>query len=93
MIVRGDDRLAMRVADAGMEGDADGHDRDFEDTARAMAGEDAVAAEARVEALVTIAVQRWRLDDALFWQRAMFRARLIRAERGGSWTGKEELRC
>lgn len=80
MILRGGDRLAMRVlgpADPGNE-----HDRDLDRLSHALAAEDAVTAQARVEELVTIAVQKRQLDDVVFWQRVMFKARLIRARRG-----------
>ncbi len=57
-----------------------------EDLARAFADQDAKASEALIETLVTQAVRQWRLDDATFWQRVKFQARLIRAtgRSGGS---------
>lgn len=50
-----------------------------EELAREFACQDAVTSEALIASLVTQAVQQWRLDDATFWQRVKFHARLIRA--------------
>jgi len=84
VIRRGDDRLAMRElgsADPVFDGAA------VDRAARTLANEDAVAAAGHVEALVTIAVQNRRLDEVVFWQRVMFKSRLIRARRGVSPPG------
>lgn len=50
-----------------------------EELAIEFARRDAAAAEALIEVLVTQAIRQWRLDDATFWQRVKFHARLIRA--------------
>ena len=55
------------------------HGANVEDVAREFARQDAVTSEALIASLVTQAIQQWRLDDATFWQRVKFHARLIRA--------------
>jgi hypothetical protein len=55
------------------------HGASVEDRAREFARQDAVTSEVVIAALVTQAIQQWRLDDATFWQRVKFQARLIRA--------------
>ena len=50
-----------------------------EDVALTFAQHDADTAEALIAVLVTQAVRQWRLDDATFWQRVKFKARMIRA--------------
>ena len=39
-------------------------------------------AEAIIDWLVTRAVRRWTLDEATFWQRVRYQARLVRARAG-----------
>ena len=53
-----------------------------EDLARAFAAQDAATSEALIETLATQAIRQWRLDDATFWQRVKFQARMIRARHG-----------
>ncbi|MGA1798300.1 hypothetical protein VH567_05915 [Sphingomonas sp. 4RDLI-65] len=53
-----------------------------EDLAREFAKQDAAASEALIETLATQAIRQWRLDDATFWQRVKFQARMIRAQMG-----------
>jgi hypothetical protein len=55
------------------------HGANVGDLAREFAQQDAVTSEALIASLVTQAIQQWRLDDATFWQRVKFQARLIRA--------------
>ena len=59
-----------------------------EDLARAFAMQDAATSEALIETLATQAIRQWRLDDATFWQRVKFQARMIRAKQG-SWSSHE----
>lgn len=53
-----------------------------EDLAREFAKQDAASSEALIETLATQAIRQWRLDDATFWQRVKFQARMIRAQMG-----------
>ncbi len=55
------------------------HGSSVEELAREFAQHDAVTSEALIASMVTQAIQQWRLDDATFWQRVKFQARLIRA--------------
>ncbi len=55
------------------------HGACVEDLAREFAKQDAATSEALIESLVTQAIRQWRLDDATFWQRVKFQARLVRA--------------
>lgn len=55
-----------------------------EDLARAFAAQDAASSEALIETLATQAIRQWRLDDATFWQRVKFQARMIRAQMGSA---------
>jgi len=59
-----------------------------EDLARAFAAQDAATSEALIETLATQAIRQWRLDDATFWQRVKFQARMIRARQGSGSSGK-----
>lgn len=59
--------------------DCTDHGVDIEELAIEFARQDAALAESLIETLVTQAVRQWRLDDATFWQRVKFHARLIRA--------------
>ncbi len=59
-----------------------------EELAREFAKQDAATSEALIETLATQAIRQWRLDDATFWQRVKFQARMIRA-RQGSWSMEE----
>lgn len=54
----------------------------LEAQAQAFAGGDADMMEARLVQLAEDAIVGWRLDEAIFWQRVKFRARLIRATGG-----------
>lgn len=53
-----------------------------EELAREFAKQDATSSEALIEMLATQAIRQWRLDDATFWQRVKFQARMIRAQSG-----------
>ncbi|TCP73082.1 hypothetical protein [Sphingomonas sp. PP-CE-1G-424] len=53
-----------------------------EELAREFAKQDAATSEALIETLATQAIRQWRLDDATFWQRVKFQARMIRARQG-----------
>ena len=53
-----------------------------EELAREFAKQDAARSEALIETLATQAIRQWRLDDATFWQRVKFQARMIRARHG-----------
>jgi len=53
--------------------------RNLDEMAAHYAGISAVAAEAMIEAHVAIAITEWRVDDATFWQRVKYRARMLRA--------------
>jgi hypothetical protein len=55
------------------------HGASVEELAREFARQDAATSEALIASLVTQAIQQWRLDDATYWQRVKFQARLIRA--------------
>ncbi len=55
-----------------------------EDLAREFAKQDAATSEALIESLATQAIRQWRLDDATFWQRVKFQARMIRAQMGSA---------
>ena len=44
--------------------------------------QDAATSEGLIETLATQAIRQWRLDDATFWQRVKFQARMIRAQMG-----------
>lgn len=59
-----------------------------EELAREFAKQDPATSEALIETLATQAIRQWRLDDATFWQRVKFQARMIRA-RQGSWSSEE----
>ncbi len=60
-----------------------------EELAREFARQDAATSEALIETLATQAIRQWRLDDATFWQRVKFQARMIRAQNGaGAATGR-----
>jgi hypothetical protein len=56
------------------------HGPSVEDLAREFAKQDAAVSETLIEKLATQAIRQWRLDDATFWQRVKFQARLFRAE-------------
>lgn len=49
--------------------------------ARYYAVLDPTAAEATIDAYVAGAIAAWRLEDATYWQRVKFRARMIRTMR------------
>ena len=53
----------------------------LEDAAERYAKLDPVEAEATIDAFVAGAIAAWRLEDATYWQRVKFRARLIRTMR------------
>jgi hypothetical protein len=55
---------------------------DVGDVAAGLAGQDAAEGERAVEVLVTQALHDWRLDEAVWWQRVILKARLLRAEWG-----------
>ncbi len=55
-----------------------------EELAREFAKQDATTSEALIETLATQAIRQWRLDDATFWQRVKFQARMIRAQEGSA---------
>ncbi|MEG3084151.1 hypothetical protein U1707_10905 [Sphingomonas sp. PB2P12] len=55
-----------------------------EELAREFARQDAASSEALIEMLATQAIRQWRLDDATFWQRVKFQARMIRAQAGST---------
>lgn len=52
---------------------------DVESRAASFATGDATEAEALLAQLVENSVRRWKMDEATFWQRVCFRARMIRA--------------
>lgn len=52
---------------------------DLENEALAFARGDSEEAEALLARLAADAIRRWQLDEATFWQRVKFRARMIRA--------------
>ncbi|WP_380783174.1 hypothetical protein [Sphingomonas sp. R86520] len=56
------------------------HGPSVEDLAREFAKQDVAASEALIEKLATQAIRQWRLDDATFWQRVKFQARMFRAQ-------------
>lgn len=61
-----------------------------EEFALALALHDAAVGELLIEMLVGEAIRQWRLDDATFWQRVKFQARMIRAQNGsGSAPGRQ----
>ena len=69
--------------------------RDFTDhgpcvgeLAREFAKQDAATSEALIEMLSAQAIRQWRLDDATYWQRVKFQARMIRARQGAGSSGK-----
>ncbi len=53
----------------------------LDDAAERFADLDPVEAEATIDAFVAGAIAAWRLEDATYWQRVKFRARLIRTMR------------
>lgn len=53
----------------------------LEDTAARFADLDPIEAEATIDAFVAGAIAAWRLEDATYWQRVKFRARMIRTMR------------
>ena len=55
----------------------------LEEIAVAYAAEPLVASEAELDLLTSEAIGEWRLQDATFWQRVKFRARMIRAVEQG----------
>ena len=57
------------------------HRHALEDAAAHYARLDPVEAEAVIDALVSGAIAAWRLEDATYWQRVKFRARMIRKMR------------
>lgn len=57
--------------------------RDLEAAATAFAAQGAAEAEEQIAALAADAIRRWQLDEATFWQRVKFRARLLRAAGDG----------
>ena len=63
----------------------------LEEAAIRFAALDPVEAEATINAFVTGAIAAWRLEDATYWQRVKFRARLIRTMRrnGAAFGGPE----
>lgn len=68
-----------RSAAMGTPRDFTDHGTCVEDLAREFAKQDAKTSETLIESLVTQAIRQWRLDDATFWQRVKFQARLVRA--------------
>ena len=55
----------------------------LEEVAVAYAAEPLVASEEELDSLTNEAIGEWRLQDATFWQRVKFRARMIRAVEQG----------
>jgi hypothetical protein len=55
----------------------------LEEIAIAYAAEPLVASEEELDSLTNEAIGEWRLQDATFWQRVKFRARMIRATEQG----------
>ena len=53
----------------------------LEDAAEHFADMEPIEAEATIDAFVAGAIAAWRLEDATYWQRVKFRARLIRTMR------------
>lgn len=69
---------------------------DLNTVAATFARRGAEEAEATIAALAAEAIRTWRLDEATFWQRVKFRARMLRAARDGASqhrTGGETTRC
>lgn len=60
-----------------------GDGTDLDTAAATFAGRDVEEAEMAIAALAAEAIRGWRLDEAMFWQRVKFRARMLRAMRGG----------
>lgn len=61
--------------------------RALEDEALAFARGDPEEAEMLLAQLAANAIGRWQLDEATFWQRVKFRARMIRAAATRDATG------
>jgi hypothetical protein len=55
----------------------------LEEIAIAYAAEPLVDSEEELDSLTNEAIGEWRLQDATFWQRVKFRARMIRAVEQG----------
>ncbi|MEN2789093.1 hypothetical protein ABC974_05605 [Sphingomonas oligophenolica] len=55
----------------------------LEEIAAAYAREPLVPSEEELDSLTSEAIGEWRLQDATFWQRVKFRARMIRAVEQG----------
>ena len=53
----------------------------LDDAATYYADIDPAMAEATIDAFVADAIAAWRLEDATYWQRVKFRARLMRTMR------------
>ena len=53
----------------------------LDDAAERFADMEPFEAEATIDAFVAGAIAAWRLEDATYWQRVKFRARLIRTMR------------
>lgn len=69
---------------------------DLDATAARFARREAGDAEAAIAALAAAAIRHWRLDEATFWQRVKFRARMLRAARDGAASRQavgEATRC
>lgn len=64
-------------------------ERDLETEAIAFAQGDAAEAETLLARLAGDAIRCWRLDEATFWQRVKFRARLIRAATARDATARD----
>jgi hypothetical protein len=61
--------------------------RNLEATAARYAVAPAEMAECELTMLTERAIGAWRLEEAAFWQRVKFRARMLRARARGSETG------
>lgn len=73
--------MAMQTRSSVMPRDFTDHGPSVEALASVFADRDATSSEALIQAFVTQAIQKWKLDDATYWQRVKFQARLIRATR------------
>lgn len=51
----------------------------LENWSRRFAGRDAESSEREIDSITADALEQWRLDDAIFWQRVKLRARRLRA--------------
>lgn len=61
-----------------------GDAKDLEAAASTFAQRGVEEAEMAIAALAADAIRHWRLDEATFWQRVKFRARMLRAARDGA---------